>query len=130
VRTLDTDQSSGPKLSSCLACGNEDLWRQKDFPVALGLFMVALGAVLFLIAQAYYRPGLAYGVLILFAAIDMLLYLFMPDALVCYRCHARLRITAETNQFSAYDHELGEKYRQDRIRLEEAEDNSTSSHPD
>ena len=56
-----------------------------------------------------------------FAALDMLLYWVMPDLLVCYRCHARHRMHRPGGHFEAYNHELGEKYRQDRLRLEEAE---------
>ncbi|MEZ6056826.1 MAG: hypothetical protein R3C01_08975 [Planctomycetaceae bacterium] len=107
--------------SCCLACGNDDLWRQKDFPQSLGILAVFLGAVLSSIAWYYYQPLIAIGILMGFAALDMILYLVMPDVLVCYRCHARHRVSAPGEQFAGYNHELGEKYRQDRIRQEQAD---------
>src|SRR5260221_1325776 len=87
-RSDDVEQS-GP--CKCLVCGCNDLWRQKDFPQRLGVAMVALGAVLSTIAFALYMPVTALGILLAFALVDLLLFTFMKDVLVCYRCHARYR---------------------------------------
>jgi len=104
----------------CLGCGNADLWRQKDFPQSVGLLMVALGAILSSIAWAYHYPVAALSILGLFALVDMAFYWIMPDVLVCYRCQARHRVGQARDDFGTYDHELGERYRQERLRLEQA----------
>jgi hypothetical protein len=110
-------QEERPRL--CLSCGNADLWRQKDFPQRLGILMVALAAVASSIAWAYHRPVLALGILAGFGLLDMALFWLMPDALVCYRCRARHHVGTAGETFSAYDHERGERYRQERLRLEQ-----------
>jgi len=105
----------------CLCCGNEDLWRQKDFPQGLGLLMVLTGGILSTIAWAYVEPVWALGILLVFAAIDMILYAVMNDVLVCYRCRARHRKANIQDDHPRFDLELNERYRQEEIRLAEAE---------
>ena len=90
--------------------------------------MVALGAVLSSIAWAYHYPVLALSILGAFALIDMVLFWIMPDVLVCYRCQARHQVATSDAEFGPYDHELGERYRQERLRVEQgAPSNSTTS---
>lgn len=115
-RDLPAEPTDRPK--DCLVCGCDDLWRQKDFPHAIGLMLVAVGAVLSTIAWAYHEPVWALGILLAFAAVDLLLFTFVSDVLVCYRCGARYRGVASESD-PAYDHELGERYRQEAIRLSE-----------
>ncbi len=99
-------------LSRCRICGCEDLWRQKDFPPGLGLFFVAMGIILSSLAWSYHRPTMALGVLMSFALVDLLLYTFMGDMLVCYRCRSRHRRTAMDEAHSKFDLETAERYRQ------------------
>ena len=105
----------------CLVCGCDDLWRQKDFPQRLGVMIVALGIVLSTLAMIYMRPELSLGILLAFALADMILYAVMPDCLVCYRCHARFRRVPGMEQAAAFDLEVNERYRQEAIRLKQAE---------
>jgi hypothetical protein len=100
----------------CLVCGCGDLWRQKDFPQRLGLAMVALGAVLSTIAWAYHLPATALGVLLAFALVDLLLFTFMKDVLVCYRCQARFRHTDLGEDYPRFNLETAERYRQEAAR--------------
>lgn len=111
-------QADIPK--KCLRCGNADLWRQKNFPQSLGLLCVAAGAISSGIAWAYYRPILALSILMGFALLDMVFYLVLPDVLVCYRCRTKHH-DVDVSQHGAFDHELGEKYRQEEIRRNEIE---------
>lgn len=107
---------AGESPNHCLVCGTLDLWRQKDFPPSLGLLCVATGAISSSIAWYYHRPVIALAILMGFALLDMLLYVFMSDVLVCYQCkarHGRVDLTGRV----AYDHELGERYRQEEIRM-------------
>lgn len=104
----------------CLICSCRDVWRQKDFPQRLGVAMVGVGALFSTIAWAYYQPLLSIGILLGFALIDLLLYLFMPDVLVCYRCGARYRRSQAMDQVEYFNLETAERYRQEKIRLEQA----------
>lgn len=103
----------------CLVCGCDDLWRQKDFPQKIGVLMVALGAILSTIAITFYYPATALGILLAFALVDLLLYVFMPDVLVCYRCQARHRYTNPGEEFPRFNLETAERYRQEAARLAE-----------
>ena len=105
----------------CLACGCEDLWRQKDFPPALGVSIVAVGILLSTIATAWMLPVWAIGILMAFALVDMLLFFVMPDALVCYRCHARARQVTLTDGHPKFNLEVNERYRQEALRLPQPE---------
>lgn len=104
----------------CRVCGCEDLWRQKDFPPALGLGFVVVGGLLSTIAWAQHRPVWALGILMFFALIDLLLYTFMNDMLVCYRCRARHRKTALDEAHLGFNLELNERYVQMKKRQDEA----------
>ncbi len=110
---------AGGSLSRCRICGCEDLWRQKDFPPALGLFFVAMGIILSSVAWSKHEPALALGILMGFALLDMLLYTFMGDMLVCYRCRARHRKTAMDDHHPKFDLEVAERYRQQERRSQE-----------
>ena len=101
----------------CLACGCNDLWRQKDFPQDLGLALVALGAILSTIAWACYMPQTALGILLAFAFADLLVYTFMPDVLVCYRCKARHKNAPLDQDHPRFNLETAERYRQEAARL-------------
>lgn len=105
----------------CVACGCDDLWRQKDFPQGLGLIMVGLGMLFSTIAWFNYRPVWAISILMGFALIDMLLYLFMSDMLVCYRCRSRFRHANLNDELPRFDLETAERYRQESIRLKESQ---------
>lgn len=121
---VQADQPPG----QCLVCGNDDLWRQKDFPAALGVGCVALGVILSGIAWAYYLPNVAYGILMAFGLLDMVLYVVMPDVLVCYRCHARHGGFDMTGA-EEFNLEISERYRQESIRLKQAAPKPAAASP-
>lgn len=116
-RAVAADEVAESRPTKCLVCGCQDLWKQKDFPQRLGVMMVATGAILSTIAWAQYRPALALGVLLGFALVDLLLYVFMNDVLVCYRCQARLRKTSPDFEYPRFDLETAERYRQEAARI-------------
>jgi hypothetical protein len=119
-RPLRGDDLEHAAPQRCLVCGCDDLWRQKDFPQRVGLAMVALGAILSTVAWAYHLPATALGVLLAFALVDLLLFTFMKDVLVCYRCHARYRDVHFRDDHPRFNLETAERYRQETARLEEA----------
>lgn len=120
MRTMDADAIQDGVPTRCLACGCHDLWRQKDFPARLGLLLVGLGALLSTIAWTMYEPLWAIGILMGFALFDIVLFVVMPDVLVCYRCAARHRHTNPGESIPRFDLEKAEQYRQEAARLREA----------
>lgn len=106
-------------MRECAVCGCRDLWRQKDFPQKLGLFCVVLAASLSTLAWWYYEPQWALGILLAFAAADLLLFGLMKDVLVCYRCAARYRQPGALAETAPYNLETAERYRQEAARLAE-----------
>lgn len=118
------EEPSG-QIQRCVVCGCNDLWRQKDFPQKLGLFLVGLGALLSTLAWAWYMPRTALGVLLAFALVDMLLYTFMKDVLVCYRCHARYGSFDPAAEYPRFNLETAERYRQEAARLSNSQTSST-----
>ncbi len=120
-RPLAEADIHGKAPARCLACGCDDLWRQKDFPAQWGVAIVGLGILLSSLAVAWMRPMLALGILMGFALADMLLFLVMRDALVCYRCHARFRQVTVTDQHPKFDLETNERYRQEALRLSQSD---------
>lgn len=121
TRPLTADALQPGEPGGCLVCGCDDLWRQTDFPPMLGVALVGLGALLSTIAWSMYQPVWAIGILMGFALVDLLLFAFMPDVLVCYRCNARHRSNALTADHPKFDLEIHERYRQEAIRLAEHE---------
>ncbi len=119
-RSIATEDVADGRPKRCLCCGCEDLWRQKDFPQRLGLLMVGMGILFSTIAWARMEPVIAIAILMGFALIDMVLFVVMPDVLVCYRCGARHRHAQPPEEHPRFNLELHERYRQEAIRLEEA----------
>jgi len=107
-------------LCLCRVCGCRDLWRQKDFPPALGLVLVATASILSCVAWAFYEPAIAIGILMVAGLLDMVLYIMMGDMLVCYRCGARHRRTTISEEHPRFDLETSERYRQQDLRQREA----------
>lgn len=128
-RTVTGNDLNDNRPRRCLVCATEDLWRQKNFPQAVGIAFVGIGAIGSSIAWYYHRPVLALGVLLAVAAIDFALFAIMPDVLVCYRCGARH--SGDIAEHPVFDHETAERYRQERLRLEQDPESSgaSPSHP-
>lgn len=127
-RPIGESDRNGDRPKHCLVCGCNDIWRQKDFSPRLGVAIVALGIILSTAAMIYMQPELSLGILMAFALADMILYVVMADCLVCYRCHARYRKIASLQDGEAFDLEIHERYRQEAIRLKQAEKTAAGSH--
>jgi DNA-directed RNA polymerase subunit RPC12/RpoP len=110
--------TEGRRVSACALCGTTDLYVQKDFPHRLGLSIVIAGIVGSSIAWANYLYPVAIGILMVTAILDLLLYYLVGDVLVCYRCLAQYRDVDRNAGQQAFDLAIGERYRQERIRLD------------
>ena len=123
-RPTASSELKGESPANCLVCGCTDLWRQKDFDQRLGVVIVGLGILLSTIAVAYMMPGVAMMILMAFGLADWVLYAILPDRLVCYRCHAQYRGIPNLADAAAFDLEVNERYRQETIRMKQAEKSS------
>jgi hypothetical protein len=106
------DVSQTGNVTRCLVCRSQDLFVRKDFPQRLGVTIVVLGFIASSVAWYYYRILLTFGILFATAAIDVLLYAVVGEALVCYRCKAHYRGVANLSDHAAFDLETHERYRQ------------------
>ncbi|MFO0422466.1 MAG: hypothetical protein ACK52C_02290 [Planctomycetia bacterium] len=106
-----------PKLRRCLVCPSTELFARKDFPQRLGLWIVVAGLGASCVAWAWRELMLTFAILFGTALIDVVLYLFMPECLSCYRCGARYRGEGIPGNFGGFDLETHEKHRQQLARM-------------
>ena len=113
------DDAGPPRLQRCLICPSLELFVRKNFPQRLGVAIVV--------------AGILFGT----ALLDVVLFLFMPNCLSCYRCGARYSgegvanqhgdPAAGSHQFEAFDLETHEKHRQLVARTKQL--HSDPTHP-
>ena len=105
------------QLTRCLVCPSTDLFVRKDFPQRVGVAIVVVGFVASSIAWGYTLPILTFGILFATAFVDVVLYAFVPEALMCYRCGAQYRMAPGLERHGAFNLETHERYRQQTARL-------------
>jgi hypothetical protein len=110
----------GGRLRRCLVCPSHDLYVRKDFPQRLGVLLVAVGIVGSSIAWHYANLPWTFGILFATALADLLLFLVVGNALMCYRCGAQYRGVAEMDSHGQFKLETHEKHRQMAARLSAA----------
>lgn len=99
-------------LNACPKCGCRDLFVRKDFPQKTGLVVVVIAGVAFLALAA--RRGTFYlgvWVLLAAAAVDALLYWFVPRVTTCYRCRSDFRGVPLNPHHGPFELAVAEKYR-------------------
>jgi hypothetical protein len=121
VRAVPGGAFRDGRLHACACCATEDFYRQKDFPQALGLVIVVVGFAISTVFWYYERPLWTYAILLASALLDMVLYYKVPDVAICYRCLAQYRGPRANpgGAFAPFDLGVGERYRQERLRVEE-----------
>jgi hypothetical protein len=108
-----------PALPCCAVCGNHELYKKKDFPHWLGMTILVVACVASAFTYGYYEKWLTWAILLGSAAIDVLLYKLVGDAVVCYRCHAHHKGFTPTAAHQPFELTIGERYRQEQIRREQ-----------
>jgi hypothetical protein len=106
-------------LPACVVCGNQELYKKKDFPHGVGLTLLTVACLGSLIPYFLYQIWLTWAILLGTAALDGLLYLWVGDVLVCYRCGAQHRGLPLQVDYKPFDLGIGERYRQERLRREQ-----------
>lgn len=121
VRELRTEAIEDGGLRACPWCATEDLYAQKDFPHGLGLAIVVAGFVTSTVFWYFYMHILALAALLATAGLDLALYYLVPDVTICYRCLSQYRGPGANpgGRFGPFDLAVGERYRQERLRVEE-----------
>jgi hypothetical protein len=105
------------EVKECAICSCGELYVRKDFPQRVGVSIVILGFAASCVTWYLHMPMATFGVLFLTALVDLLLYLFMRDSLVCYRCGAQYRDASNLERHAAFDLEAHERHRQHAARL-------------
>lgn len=121
VRPLHRETIEDGKLLGCPWCSTADLYIQKDFPQGLGLFIVIVGFAISTVFWYLEMPLFTYLVLLASALLDMVLYYRVADVTICYRCLSQVRGEGSSpeGRFHPFDLAVGERYRQERLRIEE-----------
>jgi hypothetical protein len=111
-----------PRLMRCLVCPSLELFVRKNFPQRLGLAIVVTGLAASCVAWANRELVITFGILFGTALLDVVLFLFMPECLTCYRCGARYSgddVASQLagghtggRQYGGFDLETHEKHRQ------------------
>ncbi len=113
------DLAKSQALHSCLICGNPELYKKKDFPHWLGLTILTVACVGSIIPYWLYHQWLTWTILIGSAVVDGLLYLWVGDVIVCYRCNAHYRGFPANAEHKPFELGIAERYRQERLRREQ-----------
>lgn len=108
------------RIGRCAVCPSRDLFVRKDFPQRLGIAIVVAGFAASCVAWGMRELVWTFAILFATAAVDVTLYLFMPECLTCYRCGARYRGPGVTERHGPFDLETHERHRQATARLRDA----------
>jgi hypothetical protein len=106
-------------LPACAVCSNHELYKKKDFPHSLGMAILVLACVASTVTYWLYDKWLTWAILLGSAAFDGLLYLWVKDVVVCYRCHAHFRGVTANAEHKPFELTSHERYRQERLRREQ-----------
>jgi hypothetical protein len=79
--------------------------------------IVVVGIVASSIAWGYTFVIATFAILFATALVDVVLYLIVPDALMCYRCGAQYRMAEGMSRHGAFNLETHERHRQQVARL-------------
>jgi len=126
---LDQNAVENDRVRRCLVCPSTDLFVRKDFPQRLGVALVVTGILGSSIAWYYSDVLWTFGILFATALVDVVLYLLVGDALMCYRCQAQYRSVEGMDSHGQFDLETHEKYRQLEARLGQAKEMTNEQAP-
>jgi hypothetical protein len=106
-------------LSVCAVCGNGELYKKKNFPHSFGLTILTLACIVSFITYLNYQKVLTWAILGGTAVFDVFLYLWVGDAVVCYRCGAVHTGIAPAPEQKPFELGVAERYRQERLRKDQ-----------
>ena len=98
----EPSDKSPPAPSTCPQCGARDMYKEKAFPKKIGIAIVIVAVIL-----SFWTYNLS---LLAAAAIDGVIYLFVPFRLICYQCRQVYKDVPIPEQIKGYDHHTAELY--------------------
>jgi len=104
------------RVQRCLVCPSGELFARKDFPQRLGLAIVVAGFAASCVTWGMRLLVPTFAILFATALVDVVLYLLMPECLVCYRCGARYQGDGVGDDAEGFDLEIHERHRQASAR--------------
>jgi len=106
-------------VTTCVSCGHDALYVQKDFNRRVGIAIVGIGIALSVFFFARREPVLAMAALGATAFVDFCAYFLFGDVTVCYSCHAIHRGLRRNPEHGPFDLKKLERYggREARRRL-------------
>lgn len=97
------DRHSPPlPFEACPHCGAKDFYKEKAFPKKVGLAIVGVAVL-----ASFWTYNLS---LIAAALIDGLIYLLVPNQLVCYQCRRVYKVGKLGKAIGSFDHHMAELY--------------------
>jgi len=105
-----TESLSRGVVTSCVSCGHDTLYVQKDFNRNTGIAIVVAGVVASIYFFARGRPIMAMAALALTALVDFLAHFAVREVTVCYSCHAIYRGFQRNPEHEPFDLKKLEKY--------------------
>lgn len=97
-------------VTTCVSCGHDTFYVQKDFNRALGLAIVGLGIALSIYFFMARQPVYAMATLGVMAVVDLLVFFLVGEVTVCYSCHALYRGFQRNPEHEGFDLKKLEKY--------------------
>lgn len=79
------------EIDVCPVCEEGDFFTHKDLNRNMGLALVITVALISMTFLYYEQDLVAYGVLFVFAIVDLIIYQMLTFVTICYRCHTELR---------------------------------------
>ena len=98
------------QLRKCLACGCDDLYKEKAFPQVTGLVIILafVGGIVGALGLATNLPVLL--LLIVVLVLDVAILLFSQRRLVCYRCRSSYHGLMIARYHRAWDRAVADRY--------------------
>ena len=97
-------------ITTCVSCGHDAMYVQKDFSRQAGLAIVGIGIAVSIYFFARSQPLFAMAALGLTALVDFLAYFLVGEVTVCYSCHAIYRGFRRHPEHEPFDLKKLEKY--------------------
>ena len=98
------------KVVTCIACGHDDLYIQKDFNRQVGVVIVGIGILFSTYFFSRREPVYAMASLVVTAIVDLFIYSMVGMVTVCYSCHAVYRGFELNPDHEPFDLKKLEKY--------------------
>ena len=97
-------------VATCVSCGHDTLYIQKDFNRNVGATIVALGVLASIVFFSRNEPLYAMLALVAMAVVDLIIYSLVGEVTVCYSCHAVYRGFGRNPAHEPFDLKNLEKY--------------------